>query len=91
MLYSYDRLKKIKGIYVLKPQGAIYLFINIKSIKLSSVDFAQKLLSEKQVQVIPGSIFGSGGEGYIRIACTLPIDKLKVAFDRIQEFVEEKF
>ncbi|MBC2580992.1 aminotransferase class I/II-fold pyridoxal phosphate-dependent enzyme [Clostridium sp. DJ247] len=90
VLYSYYRLKKIKGIYVLKPQGAIYLFINIKNTGLSSVDFAKKLLNEKQVQVIPGSIFGSGGEGYIRIACTLPIDKLKIAFDRIQEFAERK-
>lgn len=86
VLYAYNRINKIKGIHAVKPQGAIYVFVNIKNIGLSSNDFASRLLKEKQVQVISGTVFGSEGEGYLRIACTLPIDKLEIAFKKIQEF-----
>lgn len=84
--YAYNRINKIKGLLAVKPQGAIYIFVNIKNTGLSSDDFATRLLKEKQVQVIPGIVFGSKGEGYLRIACTLPIEKLEIAFKRIEEF-----
>lgn len=86
VMYSYDRINKIKGLHAVKPQGAIYVFINIKKTGMNSSEFASKLLKEKHVQVIPGTVFGAAGEGYIRIACTLSVDKLEVAFKRIEEF-----
>ncbi len=87
--YCYDRIKDIKNIHAIKPEGTIYLFVNIKNTGLNSGEFAKRLLREKHVQVIPGSVFGNAGEGYVRIACTLQIDQLKKAFDRIEEFCNE--
>lgn len=87
--YSYERIKNIKNIHAIKPQGAIYLFVNIKNTGLSSNEFTKKLLVEKHIAVIPGTVFGHGGEGYVRVACTICIEKLKIAFDRIEQFCNE--
>lgn len=87
--YAYNRINSIKNLRVLKPSGAIYLFVNIKDTGLSSEEFKIKLLNEKHVKVISGTAFGTMGEGYVRIACTLPIKKLKIAFDRIESFCIE--
>ena len=69
---------------VLYPQGSIYLFVNIKKIGLSSVEVAKVLLEEAHVLVLPGNAFGACGEGYIRIAMTVGIDKQEEAFNRIE-------
>lgn len=87
--YAYDRVTCIKNLKVLKPNGAIYLFVNIKATGLASEEFKIRLLSEKHVKVISGSVFGTVGEGYVRIACTLPIEKLKIAFNRIESFCND--
>jgi aspartate/methionine/tyrosine aminotransferase len=84
--YSYNRAKSIKNLKVLKPSGAIYLFVNIRATGLTSEEFKTKLLREQHVKVISGAVFGDVGEGYVRIACTLPIEKLQIAFDRIESF-----
>lgn len=83
--YAYLRIQKIPGLSTLEPQGSFYLFVNIKTTGLSSREFCQKLLREAHLLVIPGTAFGESGEGYIRIACTLAIDQLKIAFDRIEK------
>jgi aspartate/methionine/tyrosine aminotransferase len=70
---------------VLPPRGTFYLFPNIKKTGLSSQEVSMKILDEAHVLTIPGSGFGSSGEGYIRIACTVGIDKLGEAFDRINK------
>ena len=70
---------------VLDPKGTFYLFVNIKETGLSSIEVADKILREAQVLAIPGISFGKCGEGYIRIACTVKIEKLKEAFDRIEK------
>jgi len=75
-------LNKIKGISCTKPEGAFYVFANIKETGKSSEQIYEKLLTKGKVVVIPGSAFGQQGEGYIRIAYTLPIDKLKETIDR---------
>lgn len=85
MFYAYERINSIPNMSVLKPKGSIYLFVNIKSTGMSSAEFSRKLLQEAHVLVIPGDSFGKSGEGYVRIACTVGIDKLKEAFDRIEK------
>jgi aspartate/methionine/tyrosine aminotransferase len=83
VFYSYDRICSINSMSVLPPRGTFYLFPNIKETKLSSQEVAIKMFEEAHVLVIPGHGFGKSGEGYIRIACTVNMDKLKEAFDRI--------
>jgi aspartate/methionine/tyrosine aminotransferase len=56
---------------------------------LSSNEFAKGLLKEKHIAVISEKVFGDGGEGYARVACTLCVEKLKIAFDRIEQFCNE--
>ena len=83
MFYAYERIAAIPNISVLYPQGSIYLFPNIKKTGLSSAEVADLILREAHVLVLPGNAFGDCGEGYIRIAVTVGLDKLKEAFDRI--------
>jgi len=85
VFYAAERINKIPNMSVLDPKGTFYLFVNIKDTGLSSVEAADKVLREAQVLTIPGISFGECGEGYLRIACTVNIEKLKEAFDRIEK------
>ena len=82
--YAAERINKIPNMSVLQPTGTFYLFINIKNTGLDSMTVSDIILREAQVLAIPGIAFGICGEGYIRIACTVGIDKLREAFDRIE-------
>lgn len=84
MFYAYNRINSIPKLSVLKPKGSIYLFVNIKATGMTSAEFSNMLLKEAHVLVIPGDGFGKSGEGYVRIACTVGIEKLKDALDRIE-------
>ncbi len=83
IFYAYERITAIPNMSVLYPQGSIYLFPNIKKTGLSSAGVADRILKEAHVLVLPGNAFGAEGEGYLRIAVTVGLDKLKEAFDRI--------
>lgn len=83
VLYAAKRINELNNMSVLRPKGTFYLFPNIKDTGLSSKEVSDRILQEAHVLTLPGNAFGKSGEGYIRIACTLGIDKLKEAFDRI--------
>ncbi|MBQ6662369.1 MAG: pyridoxal phosphate-dependent aminotransferase [Firmicutes bacterium] len=84
MFYAAERINQIPKMSVIyPPKGSFYLFPNIKATGLSSVEVAKRILEEAHVIVLPGNDFGSCGEGYLRIACTVDCDKLGEAFDRI--------
>lgn len=85
VFYAYDRIKETPNMSVMVPQGSFYMFINIKETGLTSVEASRKIFEEAHVLMIPGSGFGRSGEGYLRIACTVGVEKLKEAFDRIQK------
>lgn len=85
VFYTYERICQTKNMSVLPPRGTFYLFPSIKKTGLSSQEVAMKILDEAHVLVIPGNGFGNSGEGYIRIACTVDIDTLGEAFDRINK------
>ncbi len=73
------------------PDGAFYIFAKIpEKIKENSVDFARELANKAKVAVIPGSFFGPGGEGYLRLSYAASEDDLNLAVQRIQKFVESK-
>ena len=83
--YFTKRLNEILEVNI--PEGAFYVFPSIKSTGLSSEEFTERLLLEKNVAVVPGNAFGECGEGYIRCAYAVSMEKLKEAADRIEDFV----
>lgn len=84
MYYAAERINGIEGLHVIyPPKGSFYLFVNIRDRWSSSEEAAEEILKGAHVLVLPGNAFGQCGEGYVRIACTVGIDKLKEAFDRI--------
>lgn len=85
VFYCYERVKNIKNMECSNPEGTFYLFVNIKGTGLSSMEIWERILDEAHVLVLPGSSFGESGEGFIRIACTVGIEKLKIAFDRLEK------
>ncbi|MBL5768501.1 aromatic amino acid aminotransferase [Heyndrickxia sporothermodurans] len=85
--YMVEELNEI-GLPCHIPGGAFYVFPNITSTGLSSEEFAEKLLIEQQVAVVPGSVFGASGEGYIRCSYATNIDQLQEAITRIKNFLK---
>jgi len=70
------------------PGGAFYVFPDISSTGLSSEEFAEKLLIDEQVAVVPGSVFGKGDEGYIRCSYVTRFELLQEAMQRIKRFID---
>jgi aminotransferase len=83
-----NRLNEIEGFTCIPPKGAFYVFPNIKRFKMSSESFAQMLLTEARIATVPGSAFGSYGEGYIRISYAASYEQLEEAMDRIEKVVK---
>lgn len=81
-----DGLNSIRGIQCLKPLGAFYLFPNISSIGLPSDVFANRLLNEAGVAVLPGTAFGEYGEGYLRMSFANSLANIEAALERIAAF-----
>jgi len=77
------------GLECFEPKGAFYTFPCIKSTGLSSEDFCEKLLYDKKVAVVPGSAFGSSGNGFIRCSYAYSIDNINEALNRIEAFVKK--
>mgnify|MGYP001607374251 FL=1 len=78
------------GLTCHKPQGAFYAFPSIKKTGLNSLDFAQKLLQEEKVAVVPGTAFGDDFKDYIRISYASSMDNLKEALVRINNFISKR-
>lgn len=95
MLQEYDRRRKLVvegfnyiGLPTIEPHGAFYAFPKVDVTGLNDEEFAEKLLNEKQVAVVPGSAFGSGGAGFVRCSYATAFDQIEEALDRIQQFVK---
>ncbi|MBR6452152.1 MAG: aminotransferase class I/II-fold pyridoxal phosphate-dependent enzyme [Lachnospiraceae bacterium] len=78
------------GLPCFEPFGAFYVFPDISEFGMSSEEFAFALLDAKNLAVVPGSAFGRGGEGFVRISYAYSLQKLKTAIARLSEFVSEK-
>ena len=87
-LIVHESLNAIDGIRCLKPQSTFYAFPNISSFGLSSWEFAKYLVKEHKVAVVPGSIFGRAGEGYVRLSFASSIEQLQEGIARIKRGVE---
>lgn len=77
------------GLDCFEPEGAFYAFPCIKSTGLSSNDFCEKLLYSEKVAVVPGTAFGSSGEGHIRCSYAYSLDSINEALNRIEAFVKK--
>ena len=95
MRQSYDHRRRLMlsafremGLHCFEPLGAFYVFPSIRSTGLSSEDFCERLLREKEVACVPGTAFGACGEGHIRCCYATALDKLDTALNRIGDFVK---
>lgn len=84
----HKRLNEIEGFDCALPRGAFYVFPNIKGFGMSSEEFVAFLVKEAHVTVVPGSAFGSYGEGYIRISYAAAYEQLEKALNRIEKAVK---
>jgi aminotransferase len=95
MRHEYDKrrqflhsgLRKI-GFECFEPLGAFYMFPSIKSTGKTSTEFCEQLLLAEKVAVIPGSAFGLGGEGFVRICYASSMENISIALERIEKFVK---
>ncbi len=83
---AYELINTIDGLSVIKPDGAFYLFINIKEVSSDSMKFAKELLAEEGVAVVPGIAFGA--EGYIRLSFATDIDTIREGIKRLENFIK---
>jgi len=77
------------GLDCFEPLGAFYVFPSIQRTGLSSFEFAEKLLEEQKVAVVPGTAFGDSGEGFIRCSYAYSTDNINEALNRIEKFVKK--
>jgi len=82
---AYELINSIDGLSVIKPDGAFYLFINIKDVSSDSMEFSKQLLAQEGVAVVPGVAFGA--EGYIRFSFATDIDTIREGIKRIERFI----
>ena len=86
--YLIKRFREM-GIDCFEALGAFYVFPCIKQFGMTSDEFATMLLKQKKVCVVPGTAFGDSGEGFLRISYAYSLENLKIALDRMEEFVKE--
>jgi len=82
-----DLFNAVDGLSVIKPNGAFYLFVNIKEVSNDSMQFCKDLLAQEGVAVVPGVGFGS--EGYFRFSYATDIETIKEGIRRIEKFVQK--
>ncbi|MCD4845101.1 MAG: aminotransferase class I/II-fold pyridoxal phosphate-dependent enzyme [Methanosarcinales archaeon] len=94
MVREYNRRRRlfVKGLNDLgldcfEPKGAFYAFPSITSTGMTSDQFAEELLTQQKVAVVPGDVFGSSGEGFLRCSYASGLDELKIALERMGEFL----
>lgn len=86
--YALQAFNDIKGLSCVEPDGAFYLFVNIKNVTPDSMKFCADLLEEKGVALVPGLAFGT--EGYVRFSFATDLETIKEGIKRVKEFVESK-
>ena len=96
MVDDYNKRRKVIlkgfaeiGLDCFEPKGAFYAFPSIKSTGMSSEEFAENLLTEEKVAVVPGSAFGECGEGYVRCCYATSMENIIEALLRIKRFVKK--
>ncbi|WP_424359011.1 aminotransferase class I/II-fold pyridoxal phosphate-dependent enzyme [Methanocella sp. MCL-LM] len=96
MIKEYDRRRRVivkgfndMGLDCFEPKGAFYAFPSIKKTGLTDTEFSERLVFEKHVIAVPGSVFGETGVGHLRCSYATNMEQIKEALDRIADFVKE--
>jgi aminotransferase len=96
MVQEYNRRRRIMvkglrdiGLPCFEPRGAFYAFPSIKPTGMNSEEFAEKLLLEEKVAVVPGTAFGPGGEGFVRCCYATSLPNIEEALRRIDRFLRK--
>jgi len=96
MVREYDRRRRVMvkgfkdiGLSCFEPRGAFYAFPSINITGMTSEGFAEKLLMEEKVAVVPGSVFGQCGEGYIRCCYATSLAEIQEALKRMGKFIKK--
>jgi aminotransferase len=94
MRQRYDRRRRLIvdglnniGLKCFEPKGAFYAFPSVRGSGMDDAEFAERLLTEEQVAVIPGRAFGIGGAGYVRCSYATSYEKIEKALERMADFV----
>ena len=97
MIDEYDRRRRLLcrriaeiGLPMVEPRGAFYAFPRVRPVGLDGQAFAEALLEEERVAVVPGIAFGESGRDYVRICYAASYDQLSEALDRIERFVRRR-
>ena len=95
MVTEYDRRRRLLvdglnrlGLQTFEPRGAFYAFPNIRASGMDDETFAEVLLKEESVAVVPGSAFGPGGDGFVRACYATAYEKIEEALQRMERFME---
>jgi aspartate aminotransferase/aminotransferase len=83
-----DRLRDVDGVEPGGPKGAFYVFADVSAVTDSSRELTMRLLEDAHVGSVPGSVFGAGGEGFLRFSYATDTDTIREAMDRFQRVVE---
>jgi len=94
MVTEYDRRRRLLvsglnrlGLSTFEPRGAFYAFPNIRASGMDDETFAEKLLREEQVAVVPGNAFGPGGDGFVRACYATSYEQIEEALHRMEKFM----
>ena len=94
MVAEYDRRRRLLvaglnrlGLRTFEPRGAFYAFPNIQASGMNDETFAEKLLREEHVAVVPGNAFGPGGDGFTRMCYATEYSKIEEALHRMEKFM----
>jgi aminotransferase len=94
MRREYDRRRRLivdgfntLGLDCFEPRGAFYAFPSVARSGMSSDDFANRLLQEERVAVVPGEAFGQSGNGFVRASYATAYEKLEEALNRMESFL----
>ena len=97
MVAEYDRRRRLivagfraVGLPTFEPKGAFYAFPDVTGTGLDSATFSERLLAEERVAVVPGSAFGTSGEGYVRACYASGYEQIERALERIGRFVQRQ-
>ena len=85
--YAVKAINEIPGLSCRCPKGAFYIFINGKELGLSSAELAERLLEEEGIALVPGSVFGASGEGYLRMSYASSYENIVEGVKRLGEAV----
>lgn len=88
--FVFKRLQEINGLDPILPQGALFIFVSIVMLNVSSTQFAEELLEQEHVAVTPGRAFGEEYDGYVRISMAEKPERIAEGLNRLKRFVEKR-